>query len=150
MARATGLGQIAVWRIWRAFGLKPHVSETWKYLRIRSSSRRSATLSGSILTRRTTHWSSRSMKKSNIQALDCAVPANAAHDPGADDPRLWPARHGLFAGMDVASGSVIVQHYRRHRHQDFLRFLKLIDAAVPDGLGLQLICDNYATHKTRK
>ena len=50
--------------------------------------------------------------------------------------------------MDVASGSVIAQHYRRHRHQEFLRFLKLIDAAVPDGLDLHLLCDNYATHKT--
>ena len=47
-----------------------------------------------------------------------------------------------------ASGSVIAQHYRRHRHQEFLRFLKLIDAAVPDGLELHLVCDNYATHKT--
>src|ERR1700721_1336133 len=60
-------------------------------------------------------------------------------------------RHGttsLFAALDLASGSVIAQHYRRHRHQEFLRFLKLIDAAVPDGLELHLVCDNYATHKT--
>ena len=60
-------------------------------------------------------------------------------------------RHGttsLFAALDVASGSVIAQHYRRHRHQEFLRFLKVIDAAVPDGLDLHLVCDNYATHKT--
>ena len=54
----------------------------------------------------------------------------------------------LFAALDVGSGSVIAQHYRRHRHQEFLRFLKLIDDAVPDGLDLHLICDNYATHKT--
>ncbi len=60
-------------------------------------------------------------------------------------------RHGttsLFAALDIASGSVIAQHYRRHRHQEFLRFLKLIDGAVPDGLELHLVCDNYATHKT--
>jgi hypothetical protein len=43
---------------------------------------------------------------------------------------------------------VIAQHYRRHRHQEFLRFLKLIDAAVPNGLDLHLVLDNYATHKT--
>ena len=54
----------------------------------------------------------------------------------------------LFAAMDVASGPVIAQHYRRHRRQEFLRFLKLIDAAVPGGLDLHLVCDNYATHKT--
>jgi transposase len=61
------------------------------------------------------------------------------------------ARIGLACAggaLDVASGSVIAQHYRRHRHQEFLRFLKLIDGAVPSGLDLHLICDNYATHKT--
>jgi hypothetical protein len=60
-------------------------------------------------------------------------------------------RHGttsLFAALEVTSDSVIAQHYRRRRHQEFLRFLKLIDAAVPAALELHLICDNYATHKT--
>ena len=55
---------------------------------------------------------------------------------------------GLFAALEVASGSVIAHHYRRHRHQEFLRFLKLIDAAVPGDLEPHLICDNYATHQT--
>jgi transposase len=54
----------------------------------------------------------------------------------------------LFAAFDTGSGSVIAQHYRRHLHQEFPHFLKLIDVAVPSGLGLHLICDNYATHKT--
>jgi len=54
----------------------------------------------------------------------------------------------LFAAFDLASGSVIAQHYRRHRNQEFLRFLKLIDAAVPKDLELHLVLDNYATHKT--
>ena len=54
----------------------------------------------------------------------------------------------LFAAFDLASGSVIAQHYRRHRRQEFLRFLKLIDAAVPEDLDLHLVLDNYATHKT--
>lgn len=54
----------------------------------------------------------------------------------------------LFAALDLASGSVIAQHYRRPRHQEFLRFLELIDAAVPKDLGLHLVLDNYATHKT--
>ena len=70
------------------------------------------------------------------------TPARMTHDY---------VRHGttsLFAALDVVSGSVIAQHYRRHRHQEFLRFLKLIDDAVPDGLELHLIADNYATHKT--
>lgn len=58
------------------------------------------------------------------------------------------ATTSLFAALDMSSGSVIAQHYRRHRHQEFLRFLKLIDAAVPSGLELHLICDNCATRKT--
>jgi transposase len=60
-------------------------------------------------------------------------------------------RHGttsLFAALEVSSGLVIAQHDRRHRHQEFLRFLKTIDNAVPAELDLHLICDNYATHKT--
>ena len=54
----------------------------------------------------------------------------------------------LFAALDLASGSVIAQPYRRHRHQEFLRFLKLIDSTVPKNLDLHLVIDNYATHKT--
>jgi transposase len=60
-------------------------------------------------------------------------------------------RHGttsLFAALDIATGKVISAHHRRHRHQEFLRFLKTIDANTPAKLDLHLICDNYATHKT--
>ena len=90
-------------------------------------------------------------EKSQIQALDRTqpvlpmaptVPARMTHDY---------VRHGttsLFAALDITSGSVIAQHYRRHRHQEFLRFLKVIDAAVPQHLELHLVLDNYATHKT--
>ena len=54
----------------------------------------------------------------------------------------------LFAAFDLASGSVIAQPCRRRRHQEFLRFLKLIDSAVPDDLDLHLVLDNYATQVT--
>jgi transposase len=54
----------------------------------------------------------------------------------------------LFAAFDLASGSVIAQPYRQHRHQEFLKFLKVIDKAVPKDLDLHLVLDNYATHKT--
>ena len=90
-------------------------------------------------------------EKSQIQALDgtapClpllpTTPARMTHD------YVRNGTTSLFAAFDVASGSVIANHYRRHRHQEFLRFLKLVDQAVPDGLGLRLVLDNYATHKT--
>jgi transposase len=54
----------------------------------------------------------------------------------------------LFAALDVASGKVISATHRRHRHQEFLKFLKTIDRNVPSALEVHLICDNYGTHKT--
>jgi transposase len=90
-------------------------------------------------------------EKSQIQALDRTAPIL----PGMPTTPAWMThtytRHGttsLFAALEVSSASVIAQHYRRHRHQEFLRFLKTIDDAVPAELELHLICDNYATHKT--
>jgi transposase len=92
-------------------------------------------------------------EQSQMQAIDRTAPilpimpttpARMTHDC---------VRHGttsLFAAFDIGSGSVIAQHCRRHRHQEFLRFLKLIDAAVPKGLDLHLVLDNYATHRTPK
>jgi hypothetical protein len=60
-------------------------------------------------------------------------------------------RHGtisLFAAFDISGGAVIAQYYRRHRRQEFLCFLKMIDDAIPKDLDLHLVLDNYATHKT--
>ncbi len=70
------------------------------------------------------------------------VPARQAHDY---------VRHGvasLFAAFDPATGKVIGQLHRRHRHQEFLKFLKVIDANTPADVDLHLVLDNYATHKT--
>jgi transposase len=71
-----------------------------------------------------------------------ATPARMTHDY----VRLRTT--SLFAALDMATSSVIARHCRRHLHREFLRFLKLIDDAVPGGLDLHLICGNYATHKT--
>ncbi len=90
-------------------------------------------------------------EKSQIQALDrtapClpilpTTPARRTHD------YVRNGTTSLFAALEVASGSVVAQPYRQHGHQEFLRFLKLIDGAVPKELDLHLILDNYATHKT--
>jgi transposase len=115
MAGETGLSQSSVSRIWRAFGLKPHLVETWK-------------LSVD--------------PEFPYLAILPTTPARMTHDY---------VRHGttsLFAAYDVTGRSVIAQSYRRHRHQEFLRFLKVIGAAVPKDLDLHLVLDNYATHKT--
>jgi transposase len=151
MAAATGMSQSAVSRIWRAFGLKPHLVETWKLSADPQFIEKVRDVVGLYLNPPEKALVLAVDEKSQIQALDrtapClpilpTTPARMTHDY---------VRHGttsLFAALDIGSGSVIAQHYRQHRHQEFLRFLKLIDAAVPDGLELHLVCDNYATHKT--
>jgi transposase len=151
MAAATGMSQSAVSRIWRAFGLKPHLVQTWKLSTDPQFIDKVRDVVGLYLDPPDKALVLSVDEKSQIQALDrtapClpvlpTTPARMTHDY---------VRHGttsLFAALDVGSGSVIAQHYRRHRHQEFLKFLKTIDSAVPSGLDLHLICDNYATHKT--
>jgi transposase len=151
MARATGLSQTAISRIWRAFGLKPHLTQTWKLSSDPQFIDKVRDIVGLYLDPPERALVLCVDEKSQIQALDRTAPtlpilpttpARRAHDD---------VRHGtasLFAALDVASGQVISQVHRRHRHQEFLRFLKTIDQAVPAELELHLICDNYATHKT--
>ena len=151
MARSAGLSQTAVSRIWRAFGLKPHLVETWKLSTDPQFIEKVRDIVGLYMDPPDKALVLCVDEKSQIQALDrtapClpvlpTTPARMTHD------YVRNGTTSLFAALDVASGSVIAQHYRRHRHQEFLRFLKLIDNAVPGGLDLHLICDNYATHKT--
>ncbi|OLF04368.1 IS630 family transposase, partial [Actinophytocola xanthii] len=153
MASATGMSQTAVSRIWRAFGLKPHAVQTWKLSTDPLFVDKVRDVVGLYLSPPENALVLAVDEKSQMQAIDRTAPilpimpttpARMTHDY---------VRHGttsLFAAFDVGSGSVIAQHYRRHRHQEFLRFLKLIDAAVPKELDLHLVLDNYATHKTPK
>jgi transposase len=151
MAAAAGMSQSAISRIWRAFGLKPHLVETWKLSTDPQFIEKVRDVVGLYLDPPEKALVLAVDEKSQIQALDrtapClpilpTTPARMTHD------YVRNGTTSLFAALDIASGSVIAQHYRRHRHQEFLRFLKLIDAAVPSGLDLHLVCDNYATHKT--
>jgi transposase len=151
MAKATGMSQSAISRIWRAFGLKPHLVQTWKLSTDPQFIDKVRDIVGLYLDPPAGALVLCVDEKSQIQALDRTAPilpimpttpARMTHDY---------VRHGttsLFAALDVSSGSVIAEHHRRHRHQEFLRFLKTIDDAVPAELDLHLICDNYATHKT--
>jgi transposase len=153
MAAATGLSQSTVSRIWRAFGLKPHTVQTWKLSTDPQFVDKVRDIVGLYLSPPDNALVLAVDEKSQIQALDRTAPmlpmmpttpARMTHDY---------LRHGttsLFAAFDIGSGSVIAQHYRRHRHQEFLRFLKLINDAVPQDLDLHLVLDNYATHKTPK
>ena len=151
MARQAGMSQTAISRIWRAFGLRPHFVQTWKLSADPQFIDKVRDVVGLYLDPPDKALVLCVDEKSQIQALDRTAP-RLPMLPGTPERVTHDyVRHGttsLFAALDLASGSVIAQHYRRHRHQEFLRFLKLIDAAVPDGLDLHLVCDNYGTHKT--
>ena len=151
MARSAGMSQSTVSRVWRAFGLKPHIVQTWKLSTDPQFIDKVRDVVGLYMAPPENALVLCVDEKSQIQALDrtapClpmlpTTPARMTHD------YVRNGTTSLFAAFDLASGSVIAQPYRRHRHQEFLRFLKLIDAAVPKDLDLHLVLDNYATHKT--
>jgi transposase len=143
MAGETGLSQSSVSRIWRAFGLKPHVVETWKLSTDPQFIAKVRDVVGLYMNPPEHALVLAVDEKSQIQALDrtapclpiLPTPARMTHD------YVRNGTTSLFAAYDVGSGSVIAQSYRRHRHQEFLRFLKVIDAAVPKDLDLHLVLD---------
>jgi transposase len=151
MAAAVGLNQTAISRIWRAFGLKPHVVDTWKLSKDPQFIEKVRDVVGLYLDPPDKAMVLAVDEKSQMQALDRSAPMLPMM-PGVPGRRTHDyVRYGttsLFAALDLATGKVIGQHQRRHRHQEFLRFLKIINANTPRGLDLHLICDNYATHKT--
>jgi transposase len=151
MAAATGMSQSAISRIWRAFGLKPHLVDTWKLSSDPLFIDKVRDVVGLYLDPPEKAMVLAVDEKTQMQALDRTAPMLPMM-PGTPERRTHDyIRHGttsLFAALDIATGTVIGQHQRRHRHQEFLRFLKTIDRNTPPDLDLHLICDNYATHKT--
>src|SRR5205823_7685921 len=151
MAKAVGLNQTAVSRIWRAFGLKPHLVDTWKLSKDPQFIDKVRDVVGLYLDPPDKAMVLAVDEKSQMQALDRTAPMLPMM-PGTPGRKTHDyVRHGttsLFAALDMATGKVIGQHQRRHRHQEFLRFLKTIDKNTPRHLDLHLVLDNYGTHKT--
>lgn len=153
MAAETGLTQNAIVRIWRAFGLQPHRVENFKFSKDPQFIEKVRDIVGLYLNPPDRAIVLCVDEKSQVQALNRTepilplapgVPARQSHDY---------ERHGvtsLFAAMDVASGVTISTCYRRHRHQEFLRFLNQIEDNLPAGLDVHLVMDNYGTHKVDK
>lgn len=153
MAKETGLYPTAISRIWRAFGLKPHLQETFKLSTDPHFVAKVRDIVGLYLAPPERALVLCVDEKSQIQALNrtqpglplsFGKPATRTHDY---------KRHGttsLFAALDVATGKVIGQLQRRHRSAEFLTFLNTIDASVPADQNIHLIMDNYGTHKTEK
>ncbi len=155
MAAKTGLTQNAILRIWRTFGLKPHLQETFKLSTDPFFVEKVRDVVGLYLNppEKTRAVVLCVDEKSQFQALERTQPLLPLR-PGQPERRTHDyVRHGttsLFAALDVATGNVIGQCHRQHRHQEFLRFLNKIESEVPAGLEIHLVLDNYATHKTPK
>ena len=151
MAKASGLSQSAVARIWKAFALQPHRVETFKLSKDPLFIDKVRDIVGLYLAPPDRALILCVDEKSQIQALDRSAPVLPLR-PGQAERRTHDyVRHGtttLFAALDVKTGTVIGECHPRHRAQEFRRFLDTIDDAVPPDLDVHLILDNYATHKT--
>jgi transposase len=151
MAKALGMTQSSVSRIWRAFSLQPHRQETFKLSKDPLFVEKVRDIVGLYMTPPTRAVVLCVDEKSQIQALDRTQPL-LPMVPGVPERRSHDyVRHGttsLFAALDVATGKVIGELHRRHRAEDFKKFLDTIDRNVPAQLDVHLILDNLSTHKT--
>jgi transposase len=151
MAAAAGLSYSSVQRIWRAHELKPHLVETFKVSRDKNFAAKVEDVVGLYLDPPDRALVFCVDEKSQIQALDRTQPGLPMKKGRAGTMTHDYKRNGtttLFAALNMLDGKVIGTCMPRHRHREFLRFLRLIDQQTPAGLDLHLIVDNYATHKT--
>ncbi|MGC2402344.1 MAG: IS630 family transposase [Acidobacteriaceae bacterium] len=151
LAARTGLSQSTISRIWRAFGLKPHRTESFQLSTDPLLIDKVRDIVGLYLDPPHHALVLCVDEKSQIQALSRTQPVLPMR-AGQQERRTHDyKRHGvtsLFAALDIATGSILGKCYRRHRSVEFLDFLKKIDGAVPVDLDIHLVLDNYGTHKT--
>ena len=151
MARATGLSHATIGRIWHAFGLQPHRTETFKLSPDPWLIDKVRDIVGLYVNPPEHAVVFCVDEKPQIQALERTAPL-LPMQPGQVERRTFDyRRHGttsLFAALDVKTGTVIGELHRRHRSVEFEKFLKRIDAETPAGLDIHLILDNYSTHKS--
>jgi transposase len=151
MARETGIAPDSVMRIWHAFGLQPHRQERWKLSKDPQLIEKVHDICGLYLNPPERAVVLAVDEKSQIQALDRTAPTlpmlpgtpqRATHDYERNGTT------SLYAALNIQSGEVIRELYQRHRATEFLKFLKTIDANVPDHLAVHLVLDNASSHKT--
>jgi len=151
MASAVGHAPSTIHRIWQAFGLQPHRSETFKLSSDPLFVEKVRDIVGLYLAPPERALVLCVDEKSQVQALDRTQPLLPMR-PGQPERRSHDyTRHGtttLFAALDIATGVVIGRCFPRHRAREFLKFLRTIEANVPVDLDVHLVMDNYATHKT--
>lgn len=153
MADETQISHQTIQRIWNAFGIQPHRQRHFKISTDPFFVEKVRDIVGLYLNPPDKALVLCVDEKSQIQALDRSqpmLPMGLGYVEGVTHDYI---RHGtttLFAALDIATGRVLTQCKRRHRHQEYLSFLKHIDANVPEDMDIHLIVDNYSTHKHRR
>jgi len=153
MAVVTGLSDSTIGRIWREHGLKPHLVETFKLSNDPRFVEKLEDIIGLYLSPPEHAVVLSCDEKSQIQALDRTQPGLPIKAGRCGTMTHDYKRNGttsLFAAMNVLDGTIISQCQSRHRHQEWLKFLKLIKSQVHGDMPIHLICDNYGTHKHPK
>jgi transposase len=153
MAQSSGLSPSTVGRIWRAFGLKPHRADTFKLSTDPFFVEKVRDVVGLYLSPPEKAIVLCIDEKPQVQALERTQPVLPMAPARTERPTHDYTRHGttsLFAALDVATGAVVGKCHRRHRHQEFVKFLDHVNAALvrEPGVSVHVVLDNYATHKT--
>ena len=151
LAARQGIGKSTVSNIWRSHNLKPHRVKTFKLSRDAHFLEKLTDVVGLYLNPPEQAIVLCVDEKSQIQALDRTQPGLPMKKGRCGTMTHDYKRHGtttLFAALELLRGKVIGQCYKRHRHQEFLKFLRQLDSKFPAGLYLHLVMDNYGTHKT--
>jgi transposase len=153
MAAAVGVSEATVRRIWHAHGLKPHLQKTFKVSNDPQFAEKLEAIVGLYLNPPEHALVLCVDEKSQIQALDRTQPGLPLKKGRCGTMTHDYKRNGtatLFAALNTLDGTVISMCDDRHRHQEWLKFLRVIDDLTPDGSEIHLIADNYATHKHPK
>jgi transposase len=153
LAAELGTNRAMVNRVWRAHGLKPHLTRSFKLSNDRRFLEKLSDVVGLYLNPPEHALVLCVDEKSQIQALDRTQPGLPLKKGRCGTMTHDYKRNGtttLFAALNVAEGKLIGTCMPRHRHQEWIKFLKQIDQQTPAGLDLHLIADNYATHKHPK
>jgi transposase len=153
MAKAAGVSPSTVGRIWARHGLKPHRIESFKLSNDKDFEAKLHDIVGLYLSPPEHAVVFSCDEKSQIQALDRTQPGLPLKNGRCGTMTHDYKRNGttsLFAALEVATGNVIGTCMKQHRHEEWLKFISLIERSVPKDKKIHIICDNYATHKHAK
>jgi transposase len=153
LADTLGIDKSMVHRVWQASGLKPHLAKTFKVSRDKKFVEKVIDVVGLYLNPPERSLVLCADEKTSVQALDRTQPGLPLVKGRLGTMTHDYKRNGtttLFAALEMTEGRIIGTCMNRHRHQEWIKFLKLIDHQTPAALDLHLIVDNYATHKHPK